>query len=536
MTTPKNILFIMCDQLRWDYLSCYGHPHLETPNIDRLAERGVRFERAYCQAPICGPSRACFYTGRYMTSHGSLWNQQPISPHHWTLGDYLRPHGYRTVLVGKTHTPPDRESITRLGIDPDSVVGERLAHAGFEPFERDDGLHPDWIYYNIRPNLRYNQYLREQGYDTENPWDRNANGTLDKDGSFGSGWYLRHNHEPANIREEHSETPYMTSRAIDCIESLGDEPWCIHLSYIKPHWPYQVPAPYHAMYGMDHILPHQADACELEDPHPVYQAFADMRVSRTFSRSDVRANVIPAYMGLIKQVDDQIGRLMQWLDENNYLDRTMIVFTSDHGDYLGDHWLGEKSYFHEASVRIPLIVVDPSPSADATRGTVESRYVESIDLIPTFLEAAGGNPQNYSHKLEGRSLLPLVNGQSPPWRDYTVSELDYSGDEARHILGLTPSECRGYMIRNEAWKYILWEGFRPQLFDLSNDPHEFVDLGQHVDYETIRRELHDELFSWLRKRAIRTTFSEIKADQDIFANEKEGVLIGYWSEEDGPFL
>ena len=137
----KNILFIMCDQLRWDYLSCYGHPRLATPNIDALAAKGVRFTRAYVQSPVCGASRMSFYTGRYVQSHGATWNGVPLKVGEMTLGDYLRPLGVQTVLVGKTHMRADREGMERLGIDPNSIIGVRVAECGFDPYERDDGLH-----------------------------------------------------------------------------------------------------------------------------------------------------------------------------------------------------------------------------------------------------------------------------------------------------------------------------------------------------------------------------------------------------------
>ena len=136
----------MADQLRWDYLSCYGHPTLKTPHLDRLAERGVRFDRTYCQSPICGPSRMSFYTGRYMRSHGATWNGFPMRVGEKTLGDHLRPLGVRTVLVGKTHMIADREGMQWLGIDPDSDIGISVAECGFEPFDRDDGMHPEGYY------------------------------------------------------------------------------------------------------------------------------------------------------------------------------------------------------------------------------------------------------------------------------------------------------------------------------------------------------------------------------------------------------
>src|ERR1700688_4099918 len=167
MSRPKNVLWIMCDQLRFDYLGCTGHPALKTPNIDAMAKRGVRFSNAYAQSPICGPSRMSFYTGRYMRSHASHWNGWPLRVGEPTLGDHLKKIGVRNVLVGKTHTVPDLEGLKMLGIAPDSIIGVHVAECGFEPYERDDGLHPTG---RTRPN--YYSYLRERGYDAPNPGEQ----------------------------------------------------------------------------------------------------------------------------------------------------------------------------------------------------------------------------------------------------------------------------------------------------------------------------------------------------------------------------
>ena len=168
MPHVRNILFIMCDQLRNDYLSCYGHPALSTPNIDRLAARGMRFSRAYVQSPICGPSRMSTYTGRYVISHGSTWNGVPLKVGEYTIGDYLRPLGMRVAIAGKTHMTPDAEGMARLGIEPQSVIGVHISQCGFEPYERFDGVHPN----GFRDTPKYNDYLHSKGYDGLNPWDR----------------------------------------------------------------------------------------------------------------------------------------------------------------------------------------------------------------------------------------------------------------------------------------------------------------------------------------------------------------------------
>src|SRR6056297_2000246 len=420
----KNILFIMFDQLRWDYLSCYGHPHLETPNIDYLSSQGVRFDRAYIQSPICGSSRMSTYTGRYVHSHGASWNNIPLKVGEMTMGDHLRREGMSCWLVGKTHMKADAEGMARLGLEPDSVIGARVAECGFDVFERDDGMLPEGPDGSYDPDgaKNYNIYLRERGYASDNPWHDHANSAIDAEGNVLSGWFLKNSSKAANIEEADSETPYMTRRGMAFIEQ-AQSPWCCHLSYIKPHWPYIVPEPYASMYGPEHVLPPVRSQAEYDRAHPVMRAFMDNPIGKSFSKAHVREAVIPAYMGLIKQCDDQMGVLFDWLEETGRIKDTMIVLTSDHGDFLGDHWMGEKQFFQDASTRVPLIIYDPSPEADATRGTVCDALVESIDLAPTFVEVAGGTPQG--HILEGESLLPILHGaRTETRRDFVICEYD----------------------------------------------------------------------------------------------------------------
>src|SRR5258705_5416661 len=203
----------------------------------------------------------------------------------------------------------------------------------------------------------------------------------------------------------------MTRRAMDFMAEAETDgrPWCLHLSYIKPHWPYIAPEPYASMYDADDVQPAIRSEKERQEAHPVFAGYMDMRYSRAMARDEAREKVIPTYMGLIKQIDDQMGVLMQFLEQRGLLDTTMIVFTSDHGDYLGDHWMGEKDLFHDQSAKIPLIVIDPSEAANSTRGTVSDALVEAIDLAPTFIEFFVGTPA--SHILEVRSLMPLLHGE-----------------------------------------------------------------------------------------------------------------------------
>jgi len=527
MARAKNVLWIMCDQLRYDYLGCTGHPTLKTPNIDAMTKRGVRFSNAYVQSPICGPSRMSFYTGRYMRSHGSHWNGWPLRVGEPTLGDHLKKIGVRNVLVGKTHMAPDLEGLKALGIAPDSIIGVHVSECGFEPYERDDGLHPTG-----RPRPRYDSYLREKGFDAPNPWEHWANSGAARDGELQNGWLLVHADKAARLPEELSETPYMTRRAMDFIteaETHG-RPWCLHLSFIKPHWPYIAPEPYASMYGPNDVLPAIRSEKERQEAHPVFAAYMDMRYSRNMSREEARGKVIPTYMGLIKQIDDQMGVLMRFLEERGLLETTMIVFTSDHGDYLGDHWMGEKDLFHEQSAKIPLIVIDPSTEADATRGTVSDALVEAIDLAPTFIHYFGGTPPD--HILEGRSLMPLLHGESPAWRKVVFSEYDYSMQDVRLKLNQPIEQCRLFMVFDGRWKYIHASGFRPMLYDLQSDPLEFADRGDDPACADVVARLQAALFDWALhpKMHVTTPNAKIASYADNQMQVKGGILIGIWDE------
>lgn len=224
-----------------------------------------------------------------------------------------------------------------------------------------------------------------------------------------------------------------------------------------------------------------------------------------------------------------IGRLVAHLKARGIYDQTMIVLTSDHGDYLGDHWLGEKELFHDQSVRVPMIIRDPSSAADATRGTVCSQLVEAIDLAPTFIATFGAKVPD--HVMEGRSLLPFLHGDdSSDCRDYVVSELDYTFRPARLTLASDIGLSRAYMIRDLRWKYVYFEGFEEQLFDLQANPEELVDLGTSPTTETVRRAMRERLFRWSRNRRMRITVPRevvCKREKAMLA-KASGMPIGEW--------
>ncbi|MFC4200138.1 sulfatase-like hydrolase/transferase [Candidimonas humi] len=567
MSRIRNILFIMADQLRADHLGCYGHPYIRTPNIDALAARGVRFDRAFVNSGVCGPSRMSYYTGRYPSTHGATWNRVPLSIGEVTMGEYLREQGRRLVLAGKTHIMPDHAGLQRLAIDGGSELGRLLHSGGFEEIDRYDGHHEPG------EESGYPAYLRRNGYVSDDPWTDFVISARDERGQAVSGWHMCNARYPALVDEPHSETAYMTDQALAFMRKKGDEPWVLHLSYVKPHWPYIVPAPYHNMYGMDQCLPVVRNEAERRDAHPVVAAYRQQEESQSFAMDECVRTVRPAYQGLITQLDDHLGRLFEYMEDAGLMRDTLIVLTADHGDFLGDHWLGEKELFYETIQRVPFILVDPSPEADATRGRAEARMVESVDVLPTFLDAL--DLPRASHRLEGHSLLPLLRGEpggqsggssggaqgrsaelpsgtsggasasdparelprdamgeslgeSGAWRDCVFSELDYSYRLARLLMHKTPQTARAWSVRTERWRYVYWMGEPEQLYDLQADPDQFQDLGREATHAAVRAELRARLFDWFTRLKRRTTVTDAAIEKGTNAHKKAGVFFGQW--------
>lgn len=521
MSAVKNVLFIMADQLRADHLACYGHPYIKTPNIDALAKRGVKFERAFVNSGVCGPSRMSFYTGRYPSTHGATWNRVPLSVGEITMGEYLRPHHLNLVLAGKTHVMPDHEGLARLNLDGGSELGQLLYQGGFEEIDRYDGHHEPG------DESGYPAYLRRHGYDSKDPWTDYVISALNDKGGKVSGWYMRNACFPAAVKEEHSETAYMTNQAMDFMTQKGDEPWVMHLSYVKPHWPYIAPDPYHSMYTSDQCLPVVRSEEEKQDAHPVVAAYRQQEESQSFAMDECIRTVRPAYQGLITQLDDHLGRLFDHMEQHGLMDNTLIIFTADHGDFLGDHWLGEKELFYDTVQQVPLIIMDPREAANTTRGKNLSEMVESVDVLPTIL--ASLDIPIPDHRIEGRNLLPLLHqGSDNTWRNTVYSELDYSYRKARLLVNKTPLNSRAWAVRTEKWYYVYWMDEPEQLYDLEADPNQMQDLGRSLSHQAVRDVLRQELLEWFSRLKRRTTVSTAAIERGTDAYKKAGVFYGQW--------
>lgn len=485
MNSIRNILFIMTDQMRADCLSSAGHPVVKTPNLDALASRGVRFEHAYVQSAVCGPSRMSFYTGRYMHAHRSYWNGVPLPLDEVTIGEYLRSAGIRAALCGKTHHPEDQVLLPKLqeaGLDRSRVYTN---HAGLEPWEVNDGMGKGWI-----------DDLKSKGYSL--PFDQYPSAAPfivhTPEGRWLNGWRFESAAYPTVVQEGDSDTAFMTRRAMEFIEDAGERPWMLHLSYFKPHWPNVAPDPYHQMYDPASVPAPLRREEELELPHPLLPPFREERRSLPLDDEATWRQMRATYYGLITQIDDHLGTLFEFLEQQGRFDDTLIIFTSDHGEYMGDHWLFEKELFYDQAIRVPLIIYDPSEQADPTRGTVEQRFVESIDIVPTCLDAFG---LDIPRRIQGRSLLPLLYGEPvPDWRSEVYADWDFRFYQAGEELGLPPDRCRAWMIRDSRYKYIHFNGLPSMLFDLERDPEEFHNVASDPQYGPIVAEYAVKLLEW----------------------------------------
>ncbi|MCL5269448.1 MAG: sulfatase-like hydrolase/transferase, partial [bacterium] len=392
MSKPPNILFILSDQHNASLLGCASHPLVRTPHLDHLAADGVQFDQAYCQNPLCVPSRASLITGRYSRSLGIYENTDIQQPNDVTFPRVLAEAGYRTCIIGKTH-----------------FNGEQF-HG-----------------YQERP---YGDFYG-QGHQPD-PRRTPAAGAAGLGGLLG-------NAGPTGIPLPLTQTEICVAEAAKWLQTHVDlrpaQPFCLSLHFDKPHFPVRCPAQYFAHYD-GRVRP--------PDVPPDYAARAVPFVRRameTFGfKGEDGARYLAAYFGCIEWVDDAIGRVLAVLDYLGLADDTLVIYTSDHGDLCGEKGAWNKTLFFDSSARVPLLCRWPGKIPAGHR---LGDLVGLIDLFPTLCDAAGVPAPA---TCEGLSLLPLLRGTGPLPRARIFSESAFL---------LAPTEC-GCMVRRDRWKYCLY--------------------------------------------------------------------------------
>ena len=434
---PRNMLFIMSDEHNPRVLGCAGHPVIRTPNLDRLAARGVRFTDAYCNSPICVPSRASFHTGRYVNEIRYWDNAIAYDGRVPTWGHRLREAGHRVESIGKLH---------------------------FKSGATDNGFTKEHIPLHIVDGVG-----DALGMLRDPPLPRRAAMKLASDATRGNSSYQDYDQDIST-----RAAAWLTERAA----KPDDKPWCLFVSLVCPHFPMISRPEWFDLYDQDK-LPWPSMYAESERPrHPYIEA---MRASQVYDQgfggdpAKVR-KVINAYFGMVSYVDDNVGKLMRALEESGLAGDTRIVYTSDHGDNLGNRGLWGKSNMYEESAGIPMLMAGPEVPA----GVVCREPVTLVDAFPTITQCVGVKPATDDATLPGASLLDVVSGMHGPRT--VMSEYHAAG-----------SATAVFMIRHGRFKYIHYVGMLPQLFDLEADPNETRDLGADAGFAGVRVECEARL-------------------------------------------
>lgn len=495
MSDPKNVLLVVVDQWRGLMLPRLGADYLKLPNIDRLCAEGVTFRNHFTQCVPCGPARASLLTGTYLMNHRAVQNTIPLDSRFTNLAHELRRGGYDPALVGYTTTTPDPR---RTGPnDPRFLVlGDVM-----------DGFRPVGAFEPYRD--AYFGWVESQGFKLpqtrEDIWL--------PEGEPGAGATAR----PARIPRELSDTAWFTERGLSYLRGRAGKPWFLHLGYYRPHPPFIASAPYHDMYRPEDMpgVVRAASAAEEARQNALLGYYVNNINQASFfqdgkalgsAMSEAEVTQMRAtYCGLMSEIDDQLGRVFDFLKQTGQWDNTLIVFTCDHGEQLGDHHLlGKIGYFDE-SYRIPLIIRDPDAAASASRGSVIERFTETIDTMPTILQWLG---LDVPRQCDGRSLLPFCHGRTPAdWRtevhyEFDFRDLYYSKPET--ALGIPMDKCALAVVQDENFKYVHFAALPPLLFDLKEDPGQFVNRAGDTAYSARLAEYASKMLDWRLGYADRT--------------------------------
>lgn len=496
MPRRRNVLLITVDQWRGDCLSSVGHPLLHTPHLDALGREGVQFTAHYTNAVPCGPSRACIHTGMYLANHRSGTNGTPLDARFTNWAIEARRQGYAPALFGYTHTSWDPRAVDPehpyLRTDEGPLPG--VDHV--LPMGTDCDLWRDW--------------LREQGYDG---LPEQAEYTfLQRDDD--PRWEAADQPRPSRFAAEHSDTRFTINALLDWLreQESGGLPdsapgWMAHLSLVRPHPPWIAPEPYNTRYRIADLPPprRRDSVADEARQHPWLAWQLSDRRNRAHSDPRRHALLQASYYGLMNEVDDNIGRLIDALKASDAWQDTLLILTSDHGEQMGDHWLYGKCGYFDASYHVPMFVRDPDPAADGSRGRQVDAFSEHVDIMPTLLDWIGASRPR---QCDGRSLLPWLRGPDPvDWRDAVHWEYDFrdpiDGD-AEQALGLDMESCHLAVRRGRRWKYVHFAGLPPLLFDLAHDSKEFDNLATDPHAARVCSTQAGQLLSWRMKQADRS--------------------------------
>lgn len=472
-----NILWICTDSQRWDTLGSYGNPWVRTPNTDRLASEGMLFTNCYAQNPLCTPSRGAFLTGRYPVTTGLRQNGQDIPETERLVTRRLAEEGYLCGLSGKLHLSACDRRIERYGRDasgwpkPTPERGNQV----MEGIERriNDGYTDTEFYWDHAPSGKlpsssYTRWLAERGQVVDpQPWRGSR-------------------HVKTGMPSEYHQATFCVEKAIDFLKAHNDRgyPWLFSVNIFDPHFILDPPEEYLERYleRLDEIpLPDYREG-ELDEKPPFQKHFAERGAYNRLEMTPREHRLCrAAYWAMCDHIDAQVGRLLNALEASGQRDRTIVIFTSDHGEMLGDHGIYIKGPFlYDPGIRVPLIVSWPGVIPAGER---RDTMVELADLAPTLLDAAGftGEPG-----MQAKSLWPVLTGETTDHRDDVYCEYYNSNPNN------PPQFCT--MIRTATHKLVVWHGQElGELYDLEADPRELTNLWTSEAHAAVKHELFTRL-------------------------------------------
>ncbi len=486
----KNLLFIMTDQQRYDALSIAGNTVLETPNLDRLARQGAWFRNAYTPCAVCAPARSSILTGYTVENTGMRRNDRAYDYNEEevmtmpTFDEILSDQGYKCEYYGKWHS---LSSHTAVYTNPKQAAenGKSVFGPGGQRY-----VHLDYL--DEREPVKDLEYGELYDTMTKRPYktdslDRHHGMTDLELKASGERFPQCDMHGELLIQKENSLTAFQAKECIEALERLKDENFSITCSFHFPHAPMLPPEPYYSMYPAEDMLP---PASILDDMKNSPYASANGRLDYPeYADPELIKYMISNYYGLVKEIDDWVGVILEKLEKLGLAENTMVIFTSDHGEMLGAHGLREKNVFYEESAHIPLMIRLPG---EIKAETSVDGYVSTVDLFATILDYLDVD----EHSSDGLSLRGLMEGRDTDHGEYVVTEWNYRGD-------IVPN----YMIVKGGWKlmipYSRESSVINAMYDLSNDPHEMNNLlGSNPEralYEERAEELRACLLEWLKK-------------------------------------
>lgn len=497
----KNLLFIITDQHRYDAMGIAGNTVIKTPNLDRLGKKGAFFTNAYTPCAVCGPARSSMLTGSSVESTGVNSNEQTYNYNKTevmlmpTFDEILAENGYRCEYYGKWHAMTNRAEVyanpVRTANNGKSVFGSGGQSHIWQDYLKGQGTVPQPGVGQFKDGMSKYPYIA-------NPLDRYYGMTYADYVNAGLSHSQPDQHGQLLMGVEHTMTAFQARQTLEAIERLKDETFSITCSFHFPHSPMLVPSPYYGMYPpADMVPPESIDDNMQNSPY----ANSNSRTKRTeYADRDKIKYMISEYYGIITEIDDWVGKILDKLDALGIADNTMIIFTSDHGEMLGAHGMREKNVFLEESAHIPLLISSPGQISPET--TVDG-YISLLDLFPTILDYLEV-PEKES---DGTSLRGLIEGTDAQHGQYVVTEWDRENNP-------------NYMILKNGWKliipYTITSTVINAMYDLNTDPHEMNNLlGNNPDranYLEKAEELRSCLLEWLAKQNSVHYYSVSKRD------------------------